>query len=431
MTALEERMETTARRRSFIMQYRAEDYLLYLVSIAIPGIIIAPALPHVFAQVLLVAALTYLAILFPIKHGAQLDRTFFREVLEGVAHYPLSLARSWRTARDAVVPIALIFSLALVVERFLRPTLTGTRWLKPFPWQWAIWAPFLLITLFRVVILIAHHLRASTVREVLENSPQRKSIAALSIHHHIVHGFITGMVGHLSLVAPCVLFFMLTNPSWLREALLLGGFFLWTCIAHPLRRRRILVRPDLIGNRLFYQNHSADHRSRFYFTVFHGHHHDAIPSAVIGSGAETGFLENTTRGISWLDFLNSIVVVQLKWMRVIAFDMVVHQYIPGVFPFAKPNLQGLGHHVTHHYGSALPLGIIFDGYIERADVDDGYKPDNVVTRWFVSEVARRENLDADSGAKFLSVYDHGHVSRMASPSYDYKVVASQPVQQES
>jgi hypothetical protein len=169
-------METTARRQAFIMQYRAEDFPLYLLSLVIPGIIIGLALPHRFEQVLLVLALAYLACLFPIRHGVKFDRSVFRVALEGVARYPLILARSWRTARDAVMPIAVIFSLALAVEHFLRPTLTGTRWLRPFPWQWAIWAPFLLITLFRVTILIAHLLRASVVREVLESSPQKKPL---------------------------------------------------------------------------------------------------------------------------------------------------------------------------------------------------------------------------------------------------------------
>src|SRR5205085_30516 len=128
------------------------------------------------------------------------------------------------------------------------------------------------------------------------------------------------------------------------------------------------------------------HQSRFFFTVFHGHHHDAIPSAMIGSAGGTGFFENTDRVFSLLDFLNSIVVVQLNWAWVIGFDMVVHQYIPGVFPFAKPTVQGTSHHVTHHFGSALPLGIIFKGYVEPGDMNNGYRPDNVVTRWFLGEV---------------------------------------------
>src|SRR5205085_5859768 len=129
----------------------------------------------------------------------------------------------------------------------------------PFPWRWAIWGPFLAVTLFRLVIWIAHELRASLVREVMERSPQKKTIAVLSIHQHLLHAFITGMIAHLSLVAPCALFFMLTNPSYLREGLLVTGYLLWTGIATPLRKRKLLVRPGIISNRLFYQNHTPAH----------------------------------------------------------------------------------------------------------------------------------------------------------------------------
>jgi hypothetical protein len=406
------------------MQYRAEDFPLYLLSLAIPGVLIALTLPHWYEQVLLAGALAYLACFFLIRHGAKLESSVFRVVLQGVASYPRVLARSWRTARDAVVPIAVIFLLALAAEHFLRPALAGTKWLKPFPWQWAVWTPFLLISLFRVTIFVAHLLRASVVREVMERSPQRKTIAILPIHQHTLQAFITGMVAHLSLIAPCVLFYMGTDPSNLREALLVGGYLLWLAIAMPLRKRKLLVTPGVISNRLVYQNHTIAHQSRFYFTVFHAHHHDAIPSAMIGSAAGSGFLENVDRSFTWLDFFNSVVVLQIKWAIIIVFDMVVHQYIPGVFPFARANVEGLGHHVTHHYGSALPLGVTYRGYIERADINNGYKPDNVVTRWFLKEVEQREKLDPEFVKQFLSFYDHGTISRVASQPGDAGITAA-------
>lgn len=400
-------MATTPARRPFIMQYRAEDFPLYLLSLVLGGALIFPALPHRALQGLLLLTLIYLAVFFVVRHGAKLDGSFVRVVLEGIGRYPMIVARSWRTARHGVIPIAVIFALTLTAESFLRPALAGTKWLAPFPWEWAIWGPFLFITLFRVVILVAHLLRASVVREVMERSPQRKSIAVLSIPNHILQAFVTGMLAHLCLVAPCVLFFMWTNPSNLRETLLLTGYAVWTVIATPLRKRRILVGPGVLNNRLVYQNHQIAHESRFYFTVFHGHHHDALPSALIGSAAGTGFLENADRGITWLDPLKSIVLVQFNWAYIIGFDMVVHQYIPGVFPFARATVMGGSHHVTHHFGSALPLGIIFRGYVEPGDMKAGYRPNNTVTRWFVEEVQRRENVSPELVGKFLSLYDYG------------------------
>jgi hypothetical protein len=407
-------MSTAAPRRSFFMQYRAEDFPLYLLSLVLAGVLIFPALPHRAEQVALLAGLAYLACSFVMRHGARFERGVFRAVFDGLLRYPGIVARSWRTARHAVIPIAVIFVLALTGERLLQPALAGTRWLRPFPWQWAIWGAFLFMTLFRVSILVAHLLRASVVREVMERSPQRRTIAVLSIHNHIVQAFVTGMVAHLSLVAPCVLFFMWTNPTNLREALLLAGVILWTAIAYPLRKRKVLLKPGAINNRLVHQNHVIAHQSRFYFTVFHGHHHDTLPSAMIGSAAGTGFLENADRALSWLDPLNSIVFTQLNWTYIMAFDMVVHQYIPGVFPFARTTVTGTSHHVTHHFGSALPLGIIFSGYVEPHDMESGYRPDNTITRWFLSEVEQREGLTPELGTKFLSLNDYASRKRSAA-----------------
>jgi hypothetical protein len=407
-------MSTAAPRRSFFMQYRAEDFPLYLLSLLLVGGLVFPALPHRAGQVALLAGLAYLACFFIIRHGVRFERAAFREAFDGVIRYPGILARSWRTGAHAIIPIVVIFALALTGERLLQPALAGTRWLDPFPWQWAIWGPFLLITLFRVSILVAHLLRASVVRDVMERSPQRKSIPVFSIQNYIVQAFVTGMVAHLALMAPCILFFTWTSPTILRELLLLAGVILWTAIARPLYKRRILLRPGLIHNRLLYQNHVIAHQSRFYFTVFHGHHHDTLPSALIGSATGTGFLENADRGLTWLDPLYSIVLMQVKWTHMMVFDMVVHQYIPGVFPFARATVTGTSHHVTHHFGSALPLGIIFSGYVDPHDMENGYRPDNTITRWFLSEVEKREKLTAEEAAKFLSLNDYAARKRAAA-----------------
>lgn len=399
-------MSTTAPRRSFVMVYRAEDFPLYVLSLLLPGLLIVPALPYRSLQILLIASLLYLAVFFLLRHGAKLEwRHFFSDVFEGVTRYPGMLVRNWIMARDAILPIIAVFALALTGEYFLRPFLAGTFWLKPFPWQWVVWGAFLLITAFRVTIFIAHLLRTGVVREVLQGSTQKKTIAVFPMHQHVLHAFITGMIAHLSVVAPCVLFFMWTDPTYIREALLIAGWLLWALISKPLRKRKLIISPGLVSHRLVYHNHSIAHRSRFFFTVFHGHHHDAIPSALIGSAGGTGFFENIDRGFSWLDFLNSAVVMQFLWTYSIVFDMVVHQYIPGVFPFAKITVIGRAHHITHHYGSALPLGLIFDAYIEKRDLENGYKPDNHVTRWFLDEVERREGLDPELRRKFLTLND--------------------------
>jgi len=412
-------MATTTPRRSFHMRYRPEDFPLYLLGLALAGALIFPALPHPGAQVLLVCGLVYLSGFFLIRHGAKFEPSVIRIALEGVASYPALLARNWKTGRAGVIPIAVVFLLALTVEHFLRPSLAGTKWLDPFPWQWVVWVAFLIVTAFRVAILIAHLLRASVVREVLENSTQKKAIAKFSIQQHLYQAFVTGMVAHLSLVAPVVLFYMWTSPSILREALLLAGFLLWRAIARLLEKRNLIEKPHITLHRQFYDNHKLAHQSRFYFTVFHGHHHDAIPSSLIGSAGGTGFFENVDRALMWATPLYSIVARNLLWVYSISIDMVVHQYIPGVFPFAKVTVTARAHHVTHHFGSALPLGMIYDAYIEAHDMNNGYKPDNPVTRWFLAEVERREGVAPELGKKFLSLNDY-FASRAPSTSMNAK-----------
>jgi hypothetical protein len=113
--------------------------------------------------------------------------------------------------------------------------------------------------------------------------------------------------------------------------------------------------------------------------------------------------------------LNSIVYHQLYTIYDMSIDMVVHQYIPGVFPPAKVTVIGRAHHITHHFGSALPLGMIYEGYIEVRDMNNGYKPDNPVTRWFLAEVERREGVAPELGEKFLSLNDY-FASRAPSTS---------------
>lgn len=394
---------TATPRRSFMMQYRPEDFPLYVLGLVLAGLLITPALPHWIAQAAFVASLLYLTGFFLIRHGARFEWSVLREIGSGFARYPGMLLRNWWTARSAILPIAVIFAGALAIEAQLRPRLAGTKWVEPFPWEWVVWPAFLLITVFRLVILVAHLLRADVVRDVLERSTQKSLIRVFSIPNHIVHAFVTGMVAHLSVVAPCVLFFMWTNPTNLRETLLLTGYVLWTVIAKPLRKRGILEKPGILSHRLVYENHKIAHQSRFFFAVFHGHHHDAIPSALIGSAGGTGFFENVDRALTWLEPITSVVAKQFGWAWGIAFDMVVHQYIPGVFPFAKITIIGRAHHVTHHFGSALPLGLIYDSYIEPKDLENGYKPDNVVTRWFLSEVERLEGLDPEKARQFLTL----------------------------
>ena len=405
---------TGARRRSF-MRYRAEDFPLYIFSLLLTGLLIVPALPYEWERLTLIATLVYFAGTFMVRHGAKTGSSAFRAILEGLTSYPKMVVYNWWVARSALLPIVAVFLFAITLEHFLRPALTGTRWLlSPFPWWWAVWVPFLAITAIRAAVLVTHLHRASLVQQFLERSPIRKSYVGISIYQHIFHAFATGMVAHLSLVAPAVLFYSLTEPSYLREALLIGGYAIWSVIGVQLRKRDLIEEEINLAFRLFYENHVIAHHSRFFFTVFHGHHHDTIPSAMIGSAGGTGFLENLDRTLMWLDPLNSVLLMQYNWAQSIVIDMATHQYIPGVFPFTRTTTVGTAHHVTHHFGSLLPLGMIFRRYVEPQDFVNGYKANNTVTRWFLDEVERLEGLDPEVRRAFMAVGTSGTLSTVPS-----------------
>jgi hypothetical protein len=405
----QESIGMSSRTQRTFLQYRADDFPLYLFSLAAIGAVTLPAMQSTALRASIVVALLYMVWMFICKHGARFDTESLRVLLVGLAGYPRRVARNWWSVRFRVVQAVLLFALVLGVEWLLRPTLQGTRWLEAFPWRPLVWVPFMAITAFRIAILLAHLWRAKHVRDFLSDSPAKSSLNGASIYNHMIHGFITGMLSHLCPVALLVLFYRYTDPTYLRETLLLAGYVLWCAIAWkggiftPVERGGDGP-PHLRGawRRLFSENHAGDHRSRFYFTIFHGHHHDAISSAMIAAAGGSGPLESADRVVTWLDPLDSAILVQVSWTIMCIGDMVSHQYIPGVFPYSSVTVKMKNHHVAHHFGSLYPLGLFDLGNVESADYRAGYDPDNSRVRWYLDSVERYEGLTEQRREKFLS-----------------------------
>jgi hypothetical protein len=146
----------------------------------------------------------------------------------------------------------------------------------------------------------------------------------------------------------------------------------------------------------FYSAHDLDHKSRFYFTVFHGHHHDVIPSAVMAA-AETGFVEAMDRGVyaSGGFFGASTIGVTMYLSQTMYRDMVGHQYIPGVFPYSKRIVVEAAHHVVHHFGSLRPIGVS-----DKRDVDAGYDAKNAKAQTFLRLCQEYEAVDVAACTSF-------------------------------
>lgn len=414
-------MATKNSVQKHFFRYRAEDFLLYFFSLLLIGALVGPVLPHRALQWVLAATLTYLGITFVLKHGIKIEIQALRTLGSGIVEYPVLLVRGWWLVRNRVIQVLAVFAAALIVEQLLSTALAGTFWLAALPWAWIVWPLFLAITAFRLLILLSHLQRAQHVRTVLESSPIRNSTAGLSINNHIVHAFVTGVLSHLCLIAPCALFFAFTEPTYLREALLIAFGTVWFWIAALTKSRLPLPNQTLLAHRkayfdLFYHSHDVAHRSRFYFGVFHGHHHDAIPSALIGCAGGTGFLESADRSVIWLDPLSSVVVTQFNWAVSMVLDMLAHQYIPGVFPFSKMIVAESMHHAAHHFGSLHPLGMFTQRYKDPSDVRSGYNSRNSRIQWYLDTVARHEPLGEAQRTGFLGLNSADESGEDSSPT---------------
>lgn len=378
----------THKSRTYLF-YRSSDFLLYLLSLFIVAMGALLALPQTPVRAVFGCALLYMAATFAFKHGARFDASSFPLMARGVLDYPRRLFRLFH----AHPPIALvcIFGLAVVAQeagrRFLPP---NSFWLRSFPAVTVALVAFSGASLFRTIILVAHLRRSSHVRSVLEHSPWSHELKGLSIWNHIFHGYVTGLISHACLLLPTLILWRFAPPTMLRELILLGTFL--------LREPRGQTDETLTAV------HEEDHSSRFHFTVFHGHHHDAIPSAVMASGA-SGFVESLDRAVYFLSFMNSAFdcLVESFYMT---RNMITHQYIPGVFPYSRNVIVSRNHHVVHHYGSLRPLGL--GGVTSyRRDLESGYDSNNQKARWFVAVTKTYEQIDEEACEAFL---DHAQVT---------------------
>jgi hypothetical protein len=102
--------------------------------------------------------------------------------------------------------------------------------------------------------------------------------------------------------------------------------------------------------------HERSHGSRFAFAVLHGHHHDSMPSALIG-GPGQGFGEAFHEELCSLVYLGGTVLSLTLHTVAILLDMIAHQYIPGVLPYSRLVIAAHIQYVVHHPTTEPPLTI--------------------------------------------------------------------------
>jgi hypothetical protein len=426
---------TTGRRtdaRTYLF-YRAEDFGLYVFALVVVFGFAWLAFPYTSVRVSFAVALAFFALTFALKRGATIDPTCAAHIVRGAVGYPARVVRKFWSIRTTRFPRMLALLVAIGIELVLVRVLPATSfWVRPFPYMDAFVIMFGFVTVFRTLSFVAHLAKAKLVRETLDDSQWQSELASLRTPTHILHAYITGLICHACALMPMLIFWRFTHPTYAREVILAaaailmlsrGGLAYLNKLALPVTphnwfaaivRVSLGLTPDVVT--CLYETHFEDHKSRFGFTVFHGQHHDAIPSAIMAA-IDTGFVEAIDRSIWLATFVGSTTIglainAYSSWA-----DMVLHQYIPGVYPYSQLVVATQAHHVAHHYGSLRPLGLGgLPSY--KADLEGGYKPDNARVRWFLAQVKKNESLTDDRHGLFVQLDLPARLEDLAYMGFD-------------
>jgi hypothetical protein len=264
---------------------------------------------------------------------------------------------------------------------------------------------FGIVSLYRTIALCAHLRRLDVVRTLLASSGWQRELRGLSIWNHVIHGYVTGLVAHACVLMPHMIFWRLTHPTFMREVLLTVwplAVLLSAVVRKGLSFETVwFTLVDPLAGDVATRGHEHDHSSRFYFAVFHGHHHDAIPSAVIGA-LEAGFVEAIHKGIGHLGYLRGATIGLAETSLMVIANMKAHAYIPGIFPYSRWVVEAKIHHVVHHYGSLRPLGLNgLPSY--KQDLAHGYDPKNNKALWFLATTDEHEGIGPELRDSFVEI----------------------------
>jgi hypothetical protein len=379
-----------ASRRTF-MTLQASDFADYLIMLAATVLVSTLCYGAMHAlNLLAVAMCVALAVAFPLRHGA-------------VWRVPTLIAEPWHALcvvwckLDNVTPTLPLAAALTLAERSALDT-----WPDALRWHdadaafvryvdsaflWAFW----LVTALRGVIWLAHAHRRAHVFAFLRRSQWRKCLGAegdaVREHVDLAHAFATGVLCHTLAMAPIFLALHLRAQS---VALLPLRIVLDLALYRHFWTREF--------NRWVIRDHAVAHSSQIAFVYLHAAHHDALPISLMASH-DTGMLEGFVRFALGQPeaFLSPALSLFLFTFAVLG-DMIFHQYVPGVFPYARAVEQFGHHHAEHHFLSLLPLGSAFerppDGNASNSVAVDEelttYKRNNALWQWLMAEFHNNE-----------------------------------------
>jgi hypothetical protein len=290
------------------------------------------------------ALCVFALVIFTIRHGVGLSVPIALRKPEEVLYTFVYKLQNLKPAYFLAVGVLLLENLLIAVT----PNLSHHVELMRTVGLYLFYIHFISITVFRTASLIDHLAKKELVREVLMQTPWKRSITAkTNITLEIVHAYCTGLLTHIVLIAPWYLVITYSNFS-----------LLFLAVVFPIN---IVIHLKWLkeANAWFYRDHWLGHNSEVEFLFLHGSHHDAIPSGLIAV-SENGFLEGFMRhAVGWPNPFYTPVFSFLVYMFDIKNDIDLHQYIPGVYPKLSREAIELFQHSTHHYGPLEPYGFAF------------------------------------------------------------------------
>jgi hypothetical protein len=340
--------------------YYKKDFIDYTVMMVLTALVIGMSygFRH-FMSITGYALCAFMVAAFAIRHGVEI-------IVPVLFMDPAELFWVWVYKLRNLRPVYFVALGLLVLENVVIRLTPGL----PHHSDWIRQGAFYLfylnvagITVYRTISLIDHLMKREMVREILMQTPWRRSVKEkTNMVLEIFHAYFTGILSHIVLLGPWYLILKYCNFSVL--------FLVPMSVINVMVHLKWLQ----VTNSWFYRNHWLGHNSELQFVYFHGTHHDAIPSGLIAV-SENGFLEGYFRHtIGWPNPFYNPLVAFWYYTTEIKFDMDLHQYIPGVFPKLPEGSIERHQHSTHHYGPLEPYGFAFN----LGDNDDfGWIPDEM------------------------------------------------------
>ena len=285
---------------------------------------------------------TFLLSTFIVRHGVELRVPLIlrrpQDLLYMIVYKLLNLKPQWFIAAGLLLLENVLIAATPALPHHVEWMRTGVLWL--------FYAHFAAITLYRTRILAGHLAKKEMVRDVLMQTPWKRTInRQTNITLEIVHAYVTGLLTHILYLAGWYVVLM-----HVRYSLLFVPVVCAIDVVIELKWYRTL-------NRWFYREHWVGHNSELEFLYLHGNHHDAIPSGMIAV-AENGFLEGFCRSLIGPPVCYYHPIAAALFMSLtVWYDMLTHQYIPGVYPGLSSAIVKTTQHSTHHFGQLAPYGL--------------------------------------------------------------------------